>query len=235
MALEGADLEVPSVSRGSGPLCLFLMQEVMKASDGSLLGDPRRTPLSKKEGVKWQRPRLTRQALMRCCLVKWILSSAAPQGSGRGCAAWEGGGVCSELSPAQGLRDHPGAPAWATPPLPLLGDISAHPHLSPFIGACSLLSRELKAASRAVGTEHWDHPGVFPVGSWASEPHWLVTWGNTLFLSKSSVKRGAGTHLSGATVCRGRVRRRPWLPPLFGPAQCSPGVDSLLSLSSGNS
>nr|XP_031547911.1 calsenilin isoform X1 [Vicugna pacos] len=56
-------------------------EEVMKASDGSLLGDPGRTPLSKKEGVKWQRPRLTRQALMRCCLVKWILSSAAPQGS----------------------------------------------------------------------------------------------------------------------------------------------------------
>ncbi|XP_006203915.1 calsenilin isoform X1 [Camelus dromedarius] len=56
-------------------------KEVMKASDGSLLGDPGRTPLSKKEGVKWQRPRLTRQALMRCCLVKWILSSAAPQGS----------------------------------------------------------------------------------------------------------------------------------------------------------
>ncbi|XP_070091228.1 calsenilin isoform X2 [Equus caballus] len=53
----------------------------MKVSDGSLLGDPGRTPLSKKEGVKWQRPRLTRQALMRCCLVKWILSSAAPQGS----------------------------------------------------------------------------------------------------------------------------------------------------------
>uniref|UniRef100_A0ABI7Y1J9 Potassium voltage-gated channel interacting protein 3 n=1 Tax=Felis catus TaxID=9685 RepID=A0ABI7Y1J9_FELCA len=56
-------------------------KEVMKVSDGSLLGDPGRTPLSKKEGVKWQRPRLTRQALMRCCLVKWILSSAAPQGS----------------------------------------------------------------------------------------------------------------------------------------------------------
>ncbi|XP_070091226.1 calsenilin isoform X1 [Equus caballus] len=56
-------------------------EEVMKVSDGSLLGDPGRTPLSKKEGVKWQRPRLTRQALMRCCLVKWILSSAAPQGS----------------------------------------------------------------------------------------------------------------------------------------------------------
>ncbi|XDB54965.1 PREDICTED: calsenilin [Capra hircus] len=56
-------------------------KEVMKVSDGSLLGEPGRTPLSKKEGVKWQRPRLTRQALMRCCLVKWILSSAAPQGS----------------------------------------------------------------------------------------------------------------------------------------------------------
>lgn len=58
-------------------------------SDGSLLGDPGSTPLSKKQGVKWQRPRLTRQALMRCCLVKWILSSAAPQGSGRG---WGGAG-----------------------------------------------------------------------------------------------------------------------------------------------
>ncbi|ELK14822.1 Calsenilin [Pteropus alecto] len=54
----------------------------MQMSDGSLLGDPRLTPLSKKPGVKWQRPRLTRQALMHCCLVKWILSSAAPQGSG---------------------------------------------------------------------------------------------------------------------------------------------------------
>ncbi|XP_036162682.1 calsenilin isoform X4 [Myotis myotis] len=56
-------------------------KEMMKMSDGSLLGDPGDTPLSKKQGVKWQRPRLTRQAVMRCCLVKWILSSAAPQGS----------------------------------------------------------------------------------------------------------------------------------------------------------
>ncbi|KFO27357.1 Calsenilin [Fukomys damarensis] len=39
-------------------------------------------PLSRKEGIKWQRPRFTRQALMQCCLVKWILSSTAPQGSG---------------------------------------------------------------------------------------------------------------------------------------------------------
>ncbi|XP_055472993.1 calsenilin isoform X1 [Psammomys obesus] len=56
-------------------------KEAMKASDGSLLGDAGRIPLSKKEGIKWQRPQFTRQALMRCCLVKWILSSAAPQGS----------------------------------------------------------------------------------------------------------------------------------------------------------
>nr|AAK53711.1 KCHIP4.2 [Homo sapiens] len=56
-------------------------KEVTKASDGSLLGDLGHTPLSKKEGIKWQRPRLSRQALMRCCLVKWILSSTAPQGS----------------------------------------------------------------------------------------------------------------------------------------------------------
>ncbi|XP_008826409.1 calsenilin-like isoform X1 [Nannospalax galili] len=56
-------------------------KEAMKASDGSLLGDTGHTQLSKKEGIKWQRPRFTRQALMRCCLVKWILSSAAPQGS----------------------------------------------------------------------------------------------------------------------------------------------------------
>lgn len=61
----------------------FPLQEAVKASDGSLLGDPGRIPISKREGVKWQRPRFTRQALMRCCLIKWILSSAAPQGSGR--------------------------------------------------------------------------------------------------------------------------------------------------------
>lgn len=71
-----------SLCLGSLPPPLPL-QEAMKASDGSLLGDPGRIPLSKREGIKWQRPRFTRQALMRCCLIKWILSSAAPQGSGR--------------------------------------------------------------------------------------------------------------------------------------------------------
>lgn len=86
------------MSKGSGPLCLFLLQEVMKVSDGSLLGDPGNTPLSKKQGVQWQRPRLTRQALMRCCLVKWILSSAAPQGSGRGWGRAGGSVLNSVLS-----------------------------------------------------------------------------------------------------------------------------------------
>ncbi|KAM7327380.1 hypothetical protein ACRRTK_013747 [Alexandromys fortis] len=66
---------------GPVPRLSLSCQEAMKASDGSLLGDPGRGPLNRKEGLKWQRPRFTRQALMRCCLIKWILSSAAPQGS----------------------------------------------------------------------------------------------------------------------------------------------------------
>uniref|UniRef100_A0A8D2LI19 Potassium voltage-gated channel interacting protein 3 n=1 Tax=Varanus komodoensis TaxID=61221 RepID=A0A8D2LI19_VARKO len=55
-----------------------------KETDGSLLGDPSLTPPRKKETVKWQKPRLTRQALRKCCLVKWFLSSTAPQGSDSG-------------------------------------------------------------------------------------------------------------------------------------------------------
>nr|XP_028596908.1 calsenilin isoform X5 [Podarcis muralis] len=57
------------------------MQDDSKETDGSLLGDPGQTPPGRKENVKWQKPRLTRKALMKCCLVKWILSSTAPQGS----------------------------------------------------------------------------------------------------------------------------------------------------------
>ena len=110
------------MSKGSELLCLFLLQEVMKVSDGSLLGDPGRTPLSKKEGVKWQRPRLTRQALMRCCLVKWILSSAAPQGSGRG---WGGLGGRAGVGVGHLLCAlfYPRAQTTRGPqPLPRLGD-----------------------------------------------------------------------------------------------------------------
>ncbi|XP_073867072.1 calsenilin isoform X6 [Macaca fascicularis] len=86
--------------RSSSALPEWLMTEVTKASDGSLLGDLGHTPLSKKEGVKWQRPRLSRQALMRCCLVKWILSSTAPQGSGAGAH------LCPQLVLVLILRGH---------------------------------------------------------------------------------------------------------------------------------
>lgn len=35
------------------------------------------------DGSKWQRPRLTRKSLMKCCLVKWIIASTTQQGPGR--------------------------------------------------------------------------------------------------------------------------------------------------------
>ncbi|XP_044862609.1 calsenilin isoform X2 [Mauremys mutica] len=57
------------------------MQDETKETDGSLLGDPGHTPPEKKGHMKWQKPRLTRKALLNCCLVKRILSRAAPQGS----------------------------------------------------------------------------------------------------------------------------------------------------------
>ncbi|XP_028852124.1 calsenilin-like isoform X1 [Denticeps clupeoides] len=59
------------------------MQEDGKAVDGSMVGDVNgvdRGPGRPKTGVKWQRPRFTRKALMKCCLVRWIISSAASQG-----------------------------------------------------------------------------------------------------------------------------------------------------------
>ncbi|XP_063050718.1 Kv channel interacting protein 3a, calsenilin isoform X1 [Engraulis encrasicolus] len=59
------------------------MQEDGKVVDGSLLGDANGTEphvgRKKSTAGKWKRPRLTRKALMRCCLVKWIRSNAATQ------------------------------------------------------------------------------------------------------------------------------------------------------------
>lgn len=95
------------------------LQEAMKASDGSLLGDPGRIPLSKREGIKWQRPRFTRQALMRCCLIKWILSSAAPQGSGRTRVTGVQRRSHWALSFLRSQR-----PSWTTLPSTLLGNLS---------------------------------------------------------------------------------------------------------------
>ncbi|KAI1900757.1 hypothetical protein AGOR_G00053170 [Albula goreensis] len=61
------------------------MQEDGKVVDGSLLGDANGMepgPRGQKESGKWQKPRFTRKALMKCCLVKWIIASTAPQGPG---------------------------------------------------------------------------------------------------------------------------------------------------------
>uniref|UniRef100_A0A8C1W3F5 EF-hand domain-containing protein n=1 Tax=Cyprinus carpio TaxID=7962 RepID=A0A8C1W3F5_CYPCA len=52
--------------------------------DGSLLGDANGLEPGtgrQKESGKWQRPRFTRKALMRCCLVKWIIASTGPKDS----------------------------------------------------------------------------------------------------------------------------------------------------------
>ncbi|XP_039624299.1 Kv channel interacting protein 3a, calsenilin isoform X1 [Erpetoichthys calabaricus] len=62
------------------------MQDDRKDVDGSLLGElngVEPSPGGKKDNVKWQKPRLSRKALMKCCLVKWIIASTAPQGPGR--------------------------------------------------------------------------------------------------------------------------------------------------------
>ncbi|CAM4715346.1 unnamed protein product [Leuciscus chuanchicus] len=58
------------------------MQEDGKLGDGSLLGDANGLEPGtgrQKESGKWQRPRFTRKALMRCCLVKWIIASTGPK------------------------------------------------------------------------------------------------------------------------------------------------------------
>ncbi|KAL6456369.1 hypothetical protein MHYP_G00349120 [Metynnis hypsauchen] len=57
-----------------------------KVVDGSLLGDANGVdpvPGRQKASGKWQRPRFTRKALMRCCLVRWIIASAGPKEQGK--------------------------------------------------------------------------------------------------------------------------------------------------------
>uniref|UniRef100_A0A671UY08 Kv channel interacting protein 3b, calsenilin n=1 Tax=Sparus aurata TaxID=8175 RepID=A0A671UY08_SPAAU len=54
-----------------------------KAVDGGLLPDANGkdpNPGGQTEGSKWQKPRLTRKSLMKCCLVKWIIASTTQQG-----------------------------------------------------------------------------------------------------------------------------------------------------------
>ncbi|XP_061585436.1 calsenilin-like [Cololabis saira] len=61
------------------------MQADGKVADGSLLGDANGVepaPSRAKQSGKWQKPRFSRKALMKCCLVKWIIASTQPQDKG---------------------------------------------------------------------------------------------------------------------------------------------------------
>ncbi|XP_051541344.1 Kv channel interacting protein 3b, calsenilin isoform X3 [Myxocyprinus asiaticus] len=63
----------------------LLQADGQKGVDGGLLADANGRdgdPSGQKEsGGKWQKPSISRKSLMKCCLVKWIIASAAPQGS----------------------------------------------------------------------------------------------------------------------------------------------------------
>ncbi|KAI5094692.1 Kv channel interacting protein 3a, calsenilin isoform X5 [Silurus meridionalis] len=57
-------------------------QEDGKMVDGGLLGDANGVgsgSVRQKDSGKWQRPRFTRKALMRCCLLRWIFTSTGPK------------------------------------------------------------------------------------------------------------------------------------------------------------
>ncbi|KAF3702083.1 Calsenilin A-type potassium channel modulatory protein 3 Kv channel-interacting protein 3 [Channa argus] len=59
------------------------MQADKKAVDGGLLPDANGkdpNPGGQTEGSKWERPRISRKSLMKCCLVKWIIASTTQQG-----------------------------------------------------------------------------------------------------------------------------------------------------------
>lgn len=68
-------------------VCIFdVIQEDEKAVDGGMVPDAKgkdANPEEQTEGSKWQRPRLSRKSLMKCCLVKWIIASTTQQGPGR--------------------------------------------------------------------------------------------------------------------------------------------------------
>eukprot|EP00064_Thunnus_orientalis_P008997 superscaffoldBa00001110_g9020 len=69
-----------------------------KAVDGGLMPDANGkdpNPGGQTEGSKWQRPRITRKSLMKCCLVKWIIASTTQQGP----ALSESVGVIDRISP----------------------------------------------------------------------------------------------------------------------------------------
>lgn len=56
-----------------------------KMVDGGMPGDANGVepaPGRVKNSGKWQKPRFSRKALMKCCLVKWIIASTQPQDKG---------------------------------------------------------------------------------------------------------------------------------------------------------
>uniref|UniRef100_A0A8C1LI43 Kv channel interacting protein 3b, calsenilin n=1 Tax=Cyprinus carpio TaxID=7962 RepID=A0A8C1LI43_CYPCA len=63
----------------------MIQADGQKGVDGGLLPDANGRdgdPSGQKESDgKWQKPRISRKSLMKCCLVKWIIASAAPQDS----------------------------------------------------------------------------------------------------------------------------------------------------------
>lgn len=64
--------------------CITPVQVDGKVADG-LLGDANGVeppPGRAKDSVKWQKPRFSRKALMKCCLVRWIIASTQPQDKG---------------------------------------------------------------------------------------------------------------------------------------------------------
>lgn len=67
-------------------VCSCLVQEDEKTVDGGMLPDANGkdpNPGGQTESSKWQKPRLSRKSLMKCCLVKWIIASTTQQGPGR--------------------------------------------------------------------------------------------------------------------------------------------------------
>lgn len=66
--------------------CVSVCFQDEKVVDGGMLPDANGkdpNPGGQTEGSKWQKPRLSRKSLMKCCLVKWIIASTKQQGPGK--------------------------------------------------------------------------------------------------------------------------------------------------------
>ncbi|KAG7255474.1 hypothetical protein CRUP_022400, partial [Coryphaenoides rupestris] len=91
---------IPAVSQR----CL---EEGGKVNDGSMLGDANGLepgPGRVKDSGKWQKPRFSRKALMKCCLVKWIIASTQHQDNGERLAVTMGPVACCTADTGRGGR-----------------------------------------------------------------------------------------------------------------------------------